>query len=207
MFREQLRHLINKQPDMEVCAESNNAQDGFIAIKSHEPTLAIVDLSLKGSSGLELVKDLRAHEIELPILILSMHDESLYAERALRAGANGYVSKQEASEKFMEAVRQVLNGEIYLDPKFMKQIVKRIFTDHTGDMTVSVDRLTDRELAVFELIGEGKTAREIAIRLRIGSTTIDTYRARIKEKLGLENAAQLRTNATLWLQERHASAA
>jgi DNA-binding NarL/FixJ family response regulator len=205
MFREQLRHLINQQRDMMVCAEADSAQSGFEAIRANKPSLAIIDLSLKNSSGLELLKDLRAQDFELPVLVLSMHDESLYAERALRAGANGYITKQEASEEVMEAIRQVLAGEIYLDPKFMKRVVRKIFKEGTDNSAISVDRLTDRELAVFELIGEGKTAREIAVRLRIGTTTLDTYRARIKEKLGFENGAQLRTNATLWLQERHTS--
>lgn len=206
MFREQLAHLINKQPDMSVCAEVDNTGDGLAAIMRQHPALAIVDITLKGSSGLELLKDLRAQGSKVPVLILSMHDESLYAERALRAGANGYITKEEASAKVMTAIRQVLAGEIYLDPRFMKRVVSRILVNPRNNSATALERLTDRELAVFELIGEGRTTREIALRLRVSAATVETYRARIKEKLGLENAGQLHARASTWLHERHAIA-
>ena len=125
MFREQLAHLISKEPDMVVCGEADNVRDGFALIKEKQPAIAIVDITLKGSSGLELLKDLRAHGIELPTLVLSMHDESLYAERALRAGAKGYITKHEASANVMVAIRQVLSGEIYLKPRFMSSILEQ----------------------------------------------------------------------------------
>jgi DNA-binding NarL/FixJ family response regulator len=206
MFREQLAQLINKQPDMAVCAEANNARDGLAAIGLHQVSLAVIDITLKGASGLELLKDLRAQGNTVPVLMLSMHPESLYAERALRAGANGYITKEEASAKVMTAIRQVLAGEIYLDARFMKRMVQQILVTPGSKSTPSVERLTDRELAVFELIGEGRTTREIGLRLRVTAATIETYRARIKEKLGLENAAQLHARASGWLQERHAVA-
>jgi len=206
MFREQLAHLINKQPDMSVCAGADNTTDGLAAIIREQPALAIVDITLKGSSGLELLKDLRAQEIKVPVLILSMHPESLYAERALRAGANGYITKEEASAKVMTAIRQVLAGEIYLDPRFMKRVVSRILVNPRNNSATALERLTDRELAVFELIGEGRTTREIGARLRVSAATIETYRARIKEKLGLENAGQLHACASSWVHERHAIA-
>ncbi len=206
MFREQLTHLINKQPDMTVCAEADNVADGLAAIERHRPSLAIIDITLKGSSGLELLKDLRAQGIKIPILVLSMHAESLYAERALRAGANGYITKDEASAKVMTAIRQVIGGEIYLDPRFMKRVVSQILVNPGSDEAVPLKRLTDRELAVFELIGEGRTTREIGLRLRVSVATIETYRARIKEKLGLENAGQLHAKASGWVHERHAVA-
>jgi DNA-binding NarL/FixJ family response regulator len=206
MFREQLAHLINKQPDMSVCAEVDNPGDGLAAIMRQQPALAIVDITLKGSSGLELLKDLRAQGSKVPVLILSMHAESLYAERALRAGANGYITKEEASAKVMTAIRQVLAGEIYLDPRFMKRVVSRILVNPRNNSASALERLTDRELAVFELIGEGRTTREIALRLRVSAATVETYRARIKEKLGLENAGQLHARASSWLHERHAIA-
>jgi DNA-binding NarL/FixJ family response regulator len=207
MFREQLSHLINKQPDMAVCAEANNALDGLVAINRHRPSLAIIDITLKDSSGLELLKDLRAQDIRVPVLMLSMHAESLYAERALRAGANGYITKEEASAKVMTAIRQVINGEIYLDPRFMKRVVSQILVNPgSSNGAAPLERLTDRELAVFELIGEGRTTREISLRLRVSVATIETYRARIKEKLGLENAGQLHAKASGWVQERHAIA-
>lgn len=206
MFREQLAHLINKQADMSVCAEADNTADGLAAIIREQPALAIVDITLKGSSGLELLKDLRAQDIKVPVLILSMHPESLYAERALRAGANGYITKEEASAKVMTAIRQVLAGEIYLDPRFMKRVVSRMLVNPRNNSATALERLTDRELAVFELIGEGRTTREIGARLRVSAATIETYRARIKEKLGLENAGQLHARASAWVHERHAIA-
>jgi DNA-binding NarL/FixJ family response regulator len=201
MFREQLAHLISKEPDMVVCGEADNVRDGFALIKEKSPAIAIVDITLKGSSGLELLKDLRAHEIELPTLVLSMHDESLYAERALRAGAKGYITKHEASANVMVAIRQVLSGEIYLKPRFMSSILNRM-TNGSRATAQPIDRLTDRELEVFELIGRGQTTREIGARLRLGLTTVDTYRARIKGKLNLENAARLHSEASRWLQQR-----
>jgi DNA-binding NarL/FixJ family response regulator len=206
MFREQLAQLINKQPDMTVCAEADNAVEGLAAIARLQPALAIVDITLKNSSGLELLKDLRAQGMKVPVLILSMHAESLYAERALRAGANGYITKEEASAKVMTAIRQVLSGEVYLDPRFMKGVVSRILVNPRNNSATAVERLTDRELAVFELIGEGLATREIGIRLRVSAATVETYRARIKEKLGLTNAGQLRAKASVWVYERHAIA-
>jgi len=206
MFREQLAQLINKQPDMRVCAEANNSRDGLAAISQHQASLAVIDITLKGASGLELLKDLRAQGNMVPVLMLSMHPESLYAERALRAGANGYITKEEASAIEINLARQVLAGEIYLDARFMKRMVQQILVTPGNNSTPSVERLTDRELAVFELIGEGRTTREIGLRLRVTAATIETYRARIKEKLGLENAAQLHARASGWLQERHAVA-
>jgi DNA-binding NarL/FixJ family response regulator len=206
MFREQLAHLINKQTDMAVCGEANNAADGLAAINRLKPSLAIVDITLKNSSGLELLKDLRAQGIKTPILMLSMHAESLYAERALRAGANGYITKEEASAKVMTAIRLVLTGDIYLDPRFMKRVVSQIMVNPRNNAAAPIERLTDRELAVFELIGEGFTTREVGVRLRVSVATIETYRARIKEKLGLENAGQLHARASAWVHERHAIA-
>jgi DNA-binding NarL/FixJ family response regulator len=200
MFREQLALLINKEPDMIVCGEADNVRDGLRLIKDRQPKIAIVDITLSGSSGLELLKDLRAHEIELPVLVLSMHDEKLYAERALRAGAKGYITKHEASASVMVAIRQVLAGEIYLKPRFISSILAKVMTGKA--VAHPVDRLTDRELEVFELIGRGQTTREIGARLRLGLTTVDTYRARIKEKLNIENAARLHSEASRWIQQR-----
>ena len=204
MFREQLAHLINRETDLVVCGETDNVRDGLALITQLQPQLAIVDLTLKGASGLELLKDLRAQGLNVPTLVLSMHDESLYAERALRAGARGYITKHEASAKVMIAIRQVLAGELYLEPRFMSRIVNKMVTASASTALQPVDRLTDRELEVFELIGRGQTTRQIGTRLGVGLTTIDTYRARIKEKLRLENAARLHTEAARWVQERDA---
>jgi DNA-binding NarL/FixJ family response regulator len=207
MFRERLAHLIDKEDDMAVCGEADNAVDGLALIQRAKPNLAIVDITLKDSGGLDLLKDIRSHQIPLPVLVLSMHDESLYAERALRAGARGYITKHEASVKVMTAIRHVLRGEIYLDQRVMARILHRIVGGTDAAAVRPIDRLTDRELAVFELIGEGRTTREIGGRLHVGLTTVDTYRARIKEKLNLANAAQLHTEASRWIQDREAFAA
>ena len=199
MFRERLRHLIDKAADMKVVGEADNIRDGFTAIKKTTPSIAIVDISLKGSSGLELLKNLRAHDLKTPVLVLSMHEESLYAERALRAGARGYITKHEVSAKVMVAIRQVLSGEIYLNPRFMSRIMTKLM--RKDGHAQPIELLADRELEVFELIGRGRTTREIGAQLGLGVTTVDTYRTRIKEKLHLENAARLRQEAARWVQQ------
>ena len=201
MFRERLAHLIDKADDMVVLGEADNIRDGLALIRKIRPSIAIVDITLKGSSGLELLKDLRAHAIEVPVLVLSMHDESLYAERALRAGAKGYITKHAASSGVMGAIRRVLKGEIYLNSQYMSEIMTKLMSGRQASMS-PMDRLADRELEVFELIGRGLTTREIGAQLRLGITTVDTYRARIKEKLNLENSARLRLEASRWVQER-----
>lgn len=202
MFREQLAHLINKEEDMSVRGEADNVPDALTTIRETQADIVIVDISLKGSSGLELLKDLRVQEIDVPALVLSMHDESIYAERAMRAGAKGYITKHEASAKVMAAIRKVLAGEIYLEPRLMARIFNRVMSPDAEATRQPIDRLTDRELEVFELIGRGKTTRQIGTRLNIGVTTIDTYRARIKDKLGLQNAAQLHSAAAQWVQQQ-----
>lgn len=206
MFREQLAHLINKADDMNVCGQTDNIRDGLALIKQTQPSIAIIDVTLRGSSGLELLKDLRAHAIDVPALILSMHDESVYAERALRAGAKGYVTKNEASTAVLKAIRQILKGEIYLNPRFMSRMVSRI-VGGSDIATEPIQRLADRELEVFDLIGRGLTTRQIAAELGLGITTVDTYKTRIREKLNLENSARLRFEATRWVQRREQSAA
>ena len=204
MFREQLAHLINKADDMTVTGEADNIRDGFALISQTQPSIAILDITLKGSSGLELLKDLRAHGVEVPVLVLSMHEESNYAERALRAGAKGYMTKHEASENVMVAIREVLKGEVYLNPRFMSKLMGRMMSGRDSS-AAPIDRLADRELEVFELIGRGLTTREIGAQLGLGISTVDTYRTRIKEKLNLENAARLRFEASRWVQQREVS--
>ncbi len=200
MFRERLGHLIGKTDDLMISGEADNIKDGFALIQRTQPSIAIVDISLKGSNGLELLKNLRAHSVDVPVLVLSMHDESLYAERALRAGARGYITKHEASANVMVAIRQVLNGDVYLNARFMTRLMGIISGRNLSEHLT--DRLADRELEVFELIGRGLTTREIAAQLRLGVTTVDTYRTRIKGKLKLENAAKLRLEASRWVQQQ-----
>ena len=201
MFRERLGQLIAKSDDMMVAGEADNIRDGFALIQRVEPSVAIIDVSLKGSSGLELLKNLRAHQIDVPVLVLSMHDESLYAERAMRAGARGYITKHEASRTVMAAIRHVLKGQIYLNPRFLSQLMDRVLSGRSPSAR-PIDLLADRELEVFELIGRGLTTQEIGAQLHLGATTVDTYKARIKEKLDLQNAARLRVEASRWVQER-----
>jgi DNA-binding NarL/FixJ family response regulator len=198
IFQERLAELIDKEPDLCVCGAADNTINALRLIKLTSAQIAVVDLTLKGPSGLELIKDLIARNHTVPVLVLSMHDEALYAERALRAGAKGYVSKQAPSWKVMEAIKQVLQGEVYLSQKSIARIVKRVAL-HQREVS-GIHRLTDRELEVFELIGHGRTTREISVRLRLGLGTVDTYRARIKEKLNLENASELTHEAILWVE-------
>jgi DNA-binding NarL/FixJ family response regulator len=198
MFRERLAELINKEPDLEVCGEADNIRDGFDLITQRGAQVAIIDISLQGASGLELLKNLKAASVTIPVLILSMHDESLYAERALRAGARGYITKNEASAKVMTALRQVLAGEIYVGTKTATKILGNLSQASQGGS--GVERLTDRELEVFEKIGRGRTTREISIQLGVGAATVETHRSRIKEKLQLENGAQLQREALRWVQ-------
>jgi DNA-binding NarL/FixJ family response regulator len=202
MFREQIAHLINKTDDMMVLGGADNVADALRLIKTARPSLAIIDITLKGASGLELLKELRKAGLETPVLILSMHDESLYAERAMHAGANGYVTKHEASEEMLSAIRRVLSGQIYLNPRFMSRIAGRLMTGATSSSVQSVERLADRELEVFELVGRGLTNREISERLGLSMATVETYSMRIREKLNLENIARLRFEASRWVQQR-----
>ena len=199
MFREQLAHLINKADDLNVSGQADNIRDGLALIKQTQPSIVIIDITLTGSSGLELLKDLRAHGIAVPALVLSMHDESLYAERALRAGAKGYITKHEASAAVLKAIRQILKGEIYLNPRFMSRMIGKM-TAGRDIASEPIDRLADRELEVFDLIGRGLTTREISAQLGLGITTVDTYKTRIREKLNLENSARLRLAASRWVQ-------
>lgn len=201
MFRERLAHLINKDAGMEVCGECNNIQEAMELVRKITPDIAIVDITLKGSSGLELLKDLKAQGIELPVLVLSMHDEKLYAERVLRAGARGYITKHEASSEVMSAIRKVLAGEVYLSQQMTSKVLQKLSAPG-GTEKLGMHLLTDRELEVFQLIGSGHTAREIADSLHLGLTTIDTYRARIKEKLGLKSGAELNHHAVQWVQQQ-----
>jgi DNA-binding NarL/FixJ family response regulator len=200
MFREHLAHLIDKTDDMRVAGEADNIRDGLALIKQTQPSLAIVDITFKGSSVLELIKELRAREIDVPVLVLSMHDESIYAERALRAGANGYITKHEASVDVLAAIRQILNGDIYLNPRFMSRMMSKMMGG-AETSTEPTELLADRELEVFRLIGRGLTTREIGTELGVGTTTIDTYTTRIKQKLNLENSARLRLEASRWVQQ------
>ena len=201
LFRERLSELITNELDMEVCGEAEDAQQAIDLIRNTSPDLAIVDITLKGSSGLELIKSIKALPIGVPVLVLSMHEESLYAERALRAGASGYITKHEAADNVLLAIRRVLAGEVYLSGT-MTSVFLRSLTTGVKSMPRPLDRLTDRELEVLELIGRGHTTRQIADTLQLGAATVDTYRARIKEKMNFRNATELQHFAIRWVRER-----
>lgn len=198
--REWLTHLINKRAEMTVVGEADNIKSAMTVIRENNPHLVIVDLTLRGSSGLELIKDMQAQGISTPVLVLSMHDEALYADRVLRAGAKGYISKQESSAEVLKAIKLVLSGGVYLSPAMMENVLQRM-TQGTQPEISGMQSLTDRELEVFQLIGRGKNAREIAVELNLGHSTVDTYRARIKEKLGIRHAAELYSRAAQWVSE------
>ncbi len=203
MFREWLAHLIRKRVAATVCGEADNIQDALRIIQETEPDIALVDISLKGSSGLELIKELKADGVTVPVLVLSMHEEGLYAERVLRAGARGYITKSEASNTLLRAIQHVLSGGIYVGESMTATILEKV-TTRAGQTVSGMDSLADRELEVFQLIGKGLNGREIAERLHLGETTVDSYRARIKDKLKLKNAAELYNRAACWVQEHGA---
>jgi DNA-binding NarL/FixJ family response regulator len=201
LFRERLAILINKDLGMMVCGETDNITRAMELVREEAPDVAVVDISLRGSSGLELIKDLKAQGIALPVLVLSMHEESLYAERVLRAGAKGYITKNEASSTVIAAIKAVLAGEIFVSKPAMAGILERISSGGRTADAHGVGLLADRELEVFQLIGRGRSTKEIAVLLRLGETTVDTYRARIREKLGLRSAAELYLRAGQWVKE------
>lgn len=197
MIREHLGHLLVKQLGVVVCGEASNNRDGMELILDTEPDLAIVDVKLPGTCGLELVKEIVARRLKTRVLVLSMHDEELYAARAFKAGANGYITKENVSSKIVGAIKQVMEGKVYASDVVTAKLFDRVERIAKGEMDV----LTDRELEVFQLLGRGKNAREIAVELRLGVSTVDTYRSRIKTKLGLRSAAELYQRAGLWVRE------
>ena len=201
LFRERLSELITNELDMEVCGEAEDVQQAIDLIRNTSPDLAIVDITLKESSGLELIKSIKALSIGVPVLVLSMHDESLYAERALHAGATGYITKHESAENVLLAIRRVLAGDVYLS-ETMTSVFLKSLTTGLKSMPRPLDGLTDRELEVLELIGRGHTTRQIAETLQLGVATVDTYRARVKEKMNFRTATELQHFAIRWVRER-----
>jgi len=200
MVRERLAEVIQREPDLTVCGEAEDRLGALQLIAATHPHLAIVDLTLKQSHGIELIKDIRSQYPKVLILVVSMHDELLHAERVIRAGAQGYITKQEATRKIMLAIRTVLNGEVYLGEKIAARIAASAVGRPRPEGTLPVARLSDRELLVFERIGQGYGTRQIAEELHLDMRTIETYRARIKEKLNLKDANDLLQYAIRWVQ-------
>jgi len=198
IVRQGLALLINREADLVVCGEAEEMQSALSAIQTVRPDILIVDISLNGPDGLELLKNIRLTSPRLPVLILSMHDESIYAERALRAGANGYIMKQEATEKVLVALRRILSGEIYVSDRIANSMLRHYVRGATASEQSSVSDLTDRELEVFRLIGEGQGTRQIAEALHLSVKTVESYQAHIKEKLSLRSARELVQHAVEW---------
>jgi DNA-binding NarL/FixJ family response regulator len=191
LMREALKRIIQREANFVVCGEAEDSGQALAMIATARPNLAIVDLTLKNSNGLDLVKKLHDQHPKVLALVLSMHDETVQAERAIRTGARGYITKQEVGEKILSAIRQVLNGEIYWSEKVAAKIASRVAGQGSAPNGFSVELLTDREMRVFELIGLGRSPRQISAKLNISVSTVGTYRARIKEKLNLNSGFEL----------------
>src|ERR1700691_1667223 len=190
IVRQGLALLINREPDLAVCGDAEEARSALQLIEELKPDLVVVDISLNGPDGLDLLKNIRAHDAGLPVLILSMLDELLYAERALRAGASGYIMKQEATEQVLVAIRRILDGEIYVSDRMANKMLHRFVGGSPATARSPIAELTDRELEVFRLIGEGHGTRQIAEDLHISVKTVESYQAHIKEKLSLRSARE-----------------
>jgi DNA-binding NarL/FixJ family response regulator len=202
MLRRGLAELISHEPDLGICGEADSASAAMQEVQEKHPDLAIVDISLHDLSGLELIKQIKARYEKLKILVCSMHDEKIYAERALRAGALGYISKEEAAKNVVTAIRRVLKNEVYLSDEMAGTVLQQMREGKKELDGSSVDRLTDREIEVFELIGQGLSTREIASRLHLSVKTIDAHRQKIKNKLKLSNSNELVQHAVKWVLEQ-----
>lgn len=199
IVREGLAQMIRREPDLTVCGEAEDAHTALQMIYAVKPDILIVDISLHGPDGLDLLKSMRAEDPTLPVLILSMHDESIYAERSLRAGANGYIMKQEATENVLVALRRILNREIYVSPQIANKMLRRFVSAGAAHgKHSSMDELSDRELEVLRLMGQGHSTRQIADALHLSVKTVETYQAHLKEKLALKNSRELVQYAIEW---------
>jgi DNA-binding NarL/FixJ family response regulator len=204
LVRQGLAQVINAEADMMVCGEAEDAPKALHLVNAKNPDLVIVDISLRGNNGLELIKNIKALKHNLPILVFSMHDETVYAQRALRAGARAYVMKQESADKIVTAIRRIMSGDIYVSNRVADQVLHQL-VNGSGDPGGSpVDRLSDRELEVIQLIGRGLSTREIASSLNLSVKTIESHRAHIKEKLNLRNATELVQFSVQWVEQENA---
>jgi DNA-binding NarL/FixJ family response regulator len=197
IVRQGLALFIEREPDLMVCGEAEDATSALQAIRESTPDFVILDISLDGRDGLELLKTLRVRHPNLPVLVLSMHDESVYAERSLRAGANGYIMKQEAADRVITAIRHILGGDVYLSDRLTKRMLQQ-FVNGSISPRDPLAKLSDRELEVFRLIGAGRGTRQIADELHVSAKTVESYQSHIKEKLALRNARELVQHAVEW---------
>jgi DNA-binding NarL/FixJ family response regulator len=202
MMRQGLAQLIGAEPDLAVCGEAETAEHALDSIGTLKPDLVLADISLPGKNGLELIKDFQALQPGLAVLVISMHDESLYAERVLRAGGRGYIMKQEGGKKLMQAIRQVLEGKIYVSEKMSADILEMFSGRRAGAKNSPVEKLTDREFEVFQFIAQGKGTRDIAEKLHLSVKTVEVHRANIKAKLKLQSAPELIHYAVRWSESQ-----
>lgn len=205
MMRDGLTALIAAQPDLVVCAQAADAREAMQAVETHRPDLVLMDISLPGKSGLEIIKDLLTVRSDLAVLVLSMHDEALYAERVLRAGARGYVMKQEGGKRIMEGIRVVLAGKVFVSEKISARIMDT-FTGHRTGASGTPESLSDREFEVFQLIGRGRSTKEIAGQLHLSVKTVEVHRVNIKAKLKLATSPELVHYAVRWVESQAAPA-
>ena len=200
IVRQGIAQLVNREPDLDVCQEAGDADSAIAVLRETKVDLAIVDISLPGTSGIELVKLMRDAQPQLPVLVMSMHDEALYSDRAFRAGAKGYVMKQEATEKLLAAIRKILNGGVYVSDRMQTVMVQRFLNSGVDETVSFIDNLTDREFEILRMIGQGLTVAEIADKLGRSAKTVEAHRANLREKLGLKRAAELARFATQWVE-------
>jgi DNA-binding NarL/FixJ family response regulator len=193
-----LTQLINHEPDLRVCGDAESAQQALTAIKDVPPDLVLADITMPGRSGLEFVKDLRVQYPSVPVLVMSMHDEDIYAERVLRSGGRGYIMKNEGGEKLLEAIRQVLQGQVYVSKRITAAVLDVLTRRHSGASEATPGALSDREFEVFQLIGQGLTARQIGRRLNLSVKTVGTHRLHIRQKLNLRTGPELIRHAVRW---------
>jgi DNA-binding NarL/FixJ family response regulator len=204
LFSEGLRQMIDRNAALVVCGQVPDAAAALKAVAELKPDLVLVDISLQGCNGIDLIKSLKAKYEELPILVISMHDESLYAERALRAGAAGYVMKNEPARVVKAAILKVLGGDVFLSAKMSTSVLAKLMRGKTEQHPSPIEQLSDRELEVFQMLGEGKASRQIAEELQLTIPTIHSFRLRIKEKLQLKNSTEMMLHAMQWLREQAA---
>jgi DNA-binding NarL/FixJ family response regulator len=201
MFRDGLRQLIDREPDLTVCGDAADAESALEGIRQLKPDLVVVDITLGGTSGIDLVKAIKTESEDFPVLVVSMHDESLYAERALRAGAMGYVMKQEPAKTVKTAIRKVLGGDMHLSEKMASSVITK-FMGGSDEVPLSpLEKLSDRELQVFQMLGLGKSVRQIAEEMDVTIPTVNSFRNRIKEKLQLKSSTEVMLHAIHWSRE------
>jgi DNA-binding NarL/FixJ family response regulator len=203
LVRQGLIGLLSTQPDFEVCGEASGLTEARLLASQQKPDVAIVDLSLEEGSGIELIKNLSEDYPDMKLLVLTMHDELIFAERALRAGAMGYVNKQEVSRTIVHAIREILEGKLYLSRRATERMVQLAVGSKGHHGQSPIERLTDREVEIFQMIGQGMTSRQIASKLGLSPKTVDAHRERIKQRLELHNVTELTKHAVQWVLENH----